>query len=102
VSFPQSGTSRANGIRSGDSVDHECGDQDEHPREGESAVQDGAADVVLDVPDDATEWPPLPEQQEQRQAAGQDFRIFSQASDLSERCRGGAFRGLTFRSDVQC
>jgi hypothetical protein len=55
-------------------VDHERGDQDEHPPEGEAAVQHGAADFVLDVPDDATERPPLPEQQEERQAAGQHVR----------------------------
>ena len=55
-------------------VDHERGDEDEQPPEGESAVQHGAADFVLDLPDDAAERPPLPEEQQERQAAGEHVR----------------------------
>jgi len=55
-------------------VDHESGDKDQYPSERESGLQHGTADFLLGVTDEATEWPPLPEQKEERQAAHKHVR----------------------------
>ena len=53
-------------------VDDEGGREDERPADAEAAIEQGASDRVLDLPHHAAQRVPLPEEQDQRQAAGQD------------------------------
>ena len=53
-------------------VDDEGCREDERPAGGEAAIEQGASDRLLDVPHGAAQRVPMPEEQDQRQAAGQD------------------------------
>src|SRR5215472_10887093 len=54
-------------------VDDACGGKYQQPSEDISAVQHCPARAAMDVPHRATERPPLPEQEEKRDAADQNI-----------------------------
>ena len=53
-------------------VDQERGGEHQKPAERKGGIHQRPAGLILDVPDNSTERTPLPEEQDERQAAGED------------------------------